>query len=171
MSNFFFIPSENAGVKGLAWDKVFLALLTTLVWLQQEEDEPAQCWGREEGARVCKASWAAERAPHAALPKGGLCLSAMTFFPPSTWKCAQRHKTCYKPHLVKVEGGPWQVLSLNRSDNACSGVLDAVICMQGNIFPPIKWPERFGLHWAKQWPCNSFSSEVEFEIADPENWS
>lgn len=67
-----------------------------------------------------------------------------------------------KPHLVKVNEWRWpqHVLPLNRSDDACSGMLDPIIHPQGSICPLIKWSNRFSLlglnreraiHFTQKW--------------------
>lgn len=61
---------------------------------------------------------------------------------------------------VNVRLWPQYVLSLNRSDDAYSGMLDPIICPQGNIYPLIKWSNRFALlgisrdhsiHFTQKW--------------------
>lgn len=53
----------------------------------------------------------------------------------------------YEPHLMKVKEWlwPWHTVSLNRSHDACGGMLGPIICTQGNIYSLTKRPNRFDL--------------------------
>lgn len=71
------------------------------------------------------------------------------------------------------------VLSLNRSDDACSGVLDPIICPQGHIYPLIKWSNRPGLlglsrdhaiHFAQKWNLKQ-SLKLQTQKIDLKNLS
>lgn len=85
-------------------------------------------------------------------PQGGQRLRARQCFLPSvptgTWMLFAWEDFSKQLFLVKVkeQTRPGSIFSSNRSHNARSVMLDPIFCPQGNnIYPLIRWPNRFGL--------------------------
>lgn len=137
---------------------IILISLVCIIWL------PHLCRLREPGKRAPPMSscetrdllavcWMkGSRHEEKAHPKGNQCLWARQCFPPSTqtgtWMPSAWEDFSKQLLLVKVneQSRPGSIFSSKRSHDARSVTLDPIFCLQGNnVYPLIKWPNRFGL--------------------------